>query len=765
MSQLEAILEAERRGILPADKREALNEARRRGLVPGGQPQLDFTRPIEELRGEIEQLPEGQKQQAYNQWAEQRVAKERAAGYAPLPEVARGIPIIGGLLDEGTAAIQSGLHSVSGGRVGAPYDEALAYERARLRQAEQANPALALGSQLTAGIVTGGSVLSRIAPAPTLAGRIGQGAVIGGTAGTAEGFVAGEGSAGERLQNAGTGMSVGGVIGSVLPVAGSVISRAYGAASDALGPTITRYMRGVEEAADDILARRIAREGSSPGQKRLDLQTGQQMARLSSNSRATLPETLADTSDDMQRLTGSVYRAGGEPGNFVRDTLTARQRGPANPYAPVPEGAPQGQRARVMDAAERALLIRSSGTARQTDQQIQRQMRQEADRLYDDAYRQSEAFDISNVLTSTAMQGMQYPDPIRKALNQAIALFTQPSVPGFARRQQQLLNRLNRIEGDSPQAQRARMTIVRQLEALTDRQDMARAQRFPVNNVERFDAAKKALDDKIQTAQQAGEHNLARLLTGLKNDLLEAVHRDGRNAAYQVARDAWGSAAERREAIELGRAALREGSEVGVEQFRSLAAGQQQLFRLGFLESLRNRMGSSKPGTDVTQIFQEQRVTDLMREIIPRSRGEAAVFANRPERFGEVMRREQRQVQTRNAVLGNSTTAQRHQDDAAFAGEALATMWNRFRQAPSLFSVGMEAIGTGIQRVFGYRQDVAMALARRLLESDPTVRNQILRRLQRRGPSQFRQFITVLDQSTNTLAGVAAGTPLIEHQR
>mgnify|MGYP001810911218 CR=1 FL=1 len=36
---LDLLLEAERRGILPADKAQLLAEARRRGLVPGDAPQ------------------------------------------------------------------------------------------------------------------------------------------------------------------------------------------------------------------------------------------------------------------------------------------------------------------------------------------------------------------------------------------------------------------------------------------------------------------------------------------------------------------------------------------------------------------------------------------------------------------------------------------------------------------------------------------------------------------------------------------------------
>jgi hypothetical protein len=691
---------------------------------------LDYDKPIEQLRADIGGLPEDAKQRAYTIWADKRVAKERerAGGLAELPSPQRGIPIIGGLLDEAAAGIKAGMHAVSGGRIGHPYDEGLALERSRFRQAEEASPGLAVGGQVAAGVATGGPLFARLAPARTLAGRVGQGAAIAVPLGNAERFTRGEGSFAERAENAvsGTGMDV--AIGTAIPVAGAALTRGYGAAQQYLGPTMTRLRHGPEEAADEILANRIAREGSSPAAKRLDLQRGQaQSARLNSNSYAALPEAIADTSDDMQRLTGSLYRQGGEAGNFTRDTLLARQRGPEATLTPRTAAGPEGQHARVMDQTERALLVRTSDTAMRTERQIMADQAREGRRLYDAAYNASDDFDLSPAINAMGLVIQQYPAPVARRLNAARNLFLRPGV-----------------SGNNP---------------------------MWVDNVRRFDAAKKSLDDMIETAQRGGQNNMARELTQFKDGLLRQVHGTDqagnatRNLAYQEARQTWGTAAENREAIELGRAALREGSETSVEQFNALTRGQQQLFRLGFLESLRNALGTKRPGNDVTQLFQQQRVRELMGEIVPRSQGRGDVFRNRPERFGDLQRREGRMVQTNNVSLGGSQTAQRGQDDMSFTGDALAGMWNRFRSSPSLFNMGIEAVGVGIQKVFGYRQDVALALARRLLETDPTARNQILRRLQRRGgPDRFARFADHVDRSGNTLIG-AAQPALITDQR
>lgn len=687
---------------------------------------IDYDKPVAQVRKAIDALPEPSKQPALKIWAQKRIAKERKAGFAPLPEPAQGIPFIGPYLDEAAAGADALLHSVVPG-LGAPYNEALALQRARTGAADVANPALAATSKLAAGVATAGPLFGRLKPAQTLAGRIGQGATIGGTLGAVEGFGAGEGSPVNRTDAATLGTLFGMGFGGVLPVAGSALTRGYGAVRNAIAPTLERFRYGPQEAADEILAQRIAREGSSPAAKRLDLQRGQaQAARLDANSRATLPETLADTSDDMRRLTSSLYRQGGEAANVIKQTLERRQRGPVNPFGRQDGSAPQGQMARIMDSTERALRIRSANTARRTERQIMAEQAREGRRLYDEAYRASEFFDLKPAIDAMGLTIQQYPGPFAARLNRARNLFLKAG-----------------SSKNNP---------------------------LWVDNIRRFDAAKKSLDDMIEGAQRQGQGNLARELTGFKDALLRQVHgldqteTPTRNLLYQEARQTWGSAAENREAIDLGRSALREGSEVSVEQFRDLTRGQQALFRLGFLESLRNALGTKRPGNDITQLFQQRRVRELMGEIVPRSQGGRNVFRNRPERYGDVLRREERMVETNREVLGNSKTAQREQDDFNFAGSALATMWNRFRSSPSLFNIGIEAVGAGIQRVFAYRQDVALELAQRLLESDPTVRNQILRRLARRGgPDRFARFADEIDRAGNVLIG--ASQPLgIEDQ-
>lgn len=458
--------------------------------------------------------------------------------------------------------------------------------------------------------------------------------------------------------------------------------------------------------ANDVLATRIQRSGSSADAIEADLAAGQRSARLDSNSRATLPETLADTSDNMQRLTGAVYRTGGEASEIVKPRLEARQRGPENPYAPRTDDLPQGQLERIVDDFDRALNVKSSKGARATATELEAAQKAKADELYTRARENSEPFNLEPALTAWSSVSQQYQGPFRDKLVSAINLFADP---------------------------------------------MGKFTRWNVDNIQRFDNAKKILDDMIEASK--GEFgkatNLTRELTRFKNDLLERVHEGGKNKLYRQARDEFGTAVENKEAITLGQKALRGDSEISVETFRAMSPAQQKLFRIGLRDAVRLALSTRKPGDNSTLLLQQRRVRDLLNEVIPTPRGKAAEFADRPERFGDLMRREERMAQTRNMVLGNSATAMRHQDDAELAADTLARVITGGR---TLLNVGLEFVGNSLQKVFGYRRDVAAELARKLLDQDPATRAHTLQAIREASDTAaFSAFAQQLRQSRGAL--------------
>ncbi|HYD60236.1 MAG TPA: hypothetical protein VEC35_07770, partial [Noviherbaspirillum sp.] len=659
--------------------------------------------------------------------AEERLARERAenpgldALSAPgAAETAiRGIPILGGFVDEAKAGISAGANALTGGYIGQPYDEALEYERARHRRSDAEHPVANTVTKLAGGVAM--APLTPVLRANTVLGNIAAGGVTGAGYGYGHGFAEGEGGFDERLGTAADYAKLGGAFGAALPAATALASGAFNTVRTAAPQIAARLPgRAADNIADDIIATRIERSGMTPQQIEAELVAGQNAARFGANSQAHLPEMLADTSDTMQRLTGSVYRQGGRAGEQVRDALETRQRGDPNQMSRFGTG-DTGQRGQIDDALSRALQLRTSASARATDRQIAAEQAREGRRLYEEAYRNSEDFDLGPAIVGLGLTRQQYTGPFRQVLDRASALFEAPSMGAITRGNRN----------------------------------------FYGMDIRRFDAAKKQLDDMIESAQRSGENNLARELTTFKGNLLNQVHATDdagnatRNLGYRDARNAWGSAAENREAIELGRAALREGSEVSLEQYHSLTPGQQVLFRQGFLEGVRNATGRLRPGNDATLPFQSARVQDLLREIIPNSHARNAVFADRSGNFGEYISRQQRIGSTNNRVLGNSATAQRLQDDAEFAADALSRVMVGLR---GLTNAGIEVVGAILTRATAYRQDVAEALARRLVNADHGQQVQLLRTLQGRiGPQRFQTLMQELDRAIPTAPGALGG--------
>ena len=283
-----------------------------------------------------------------------------------------------------------------------------------------------------------------------------------------------------------------------------------------------------------------------------------------------------------------------------------------------------------------------------------------------------------------------------------------------------------------------------------------------VDNVSHFDNSKKALDDMIERAQRTGDGNLGRELTIFKKDLLDAVHApDGtgaptRNAVYKEARDTWGTAAEQREAIDMGRNALKQDSELTAEHYRSLSKFEQMLFRIGMKQGVPTALATKRPGNDVTQLFQQRRVQELLSEVIPRTPGKNSVFSDRPQRFGEYMRRQGRMVETNRKALGGSETAERLGDDAQNAADAVGRTTNALRGGTNAI---LEFVAAGASKVFGMRADVAAQLARSLTETDPAVRSQILNRIrQSYGPDAYEQFMRNVYARAQRGSAVAGAT-------
>jgi len=397
-----------------------------------------------------------------------------------------------------------------------------------------------------------------------------------------------------------------------------------------------------------------------------------------------------------------------------------------------PDEPPMGQFERVKDALKRALLIRDedfhghAGSAYRTEQAIISSARAESKTLYGDAYKAGEKIDIRPIIEpviqkwrATAAGEIK---PVRELMNEVIDIF-------------------HNLAG-------------------------------PVPDIRRFDRAKQWVDGKIEKLRKSAEGRdrfTAGELRQFKNEMLDvvdAIKTNDLGAKYALARGAFSSNMEMRDALRLGRDVFKEGSEIATDHFRSLAtAGEQKLFRLGLLDSFEQHMGRQKRTADVTQVFDNPRIQEILEAVIPRAMtatgkvktkgGEPVPFANRPERLGRYIDTEKSFVTTRNEVLGNSATAKRIQDDQAL--NTLSAMVDRVRANPSYINLALDLTARAVNKVFGYRADTAAAMARQLFTADPAQRQRVLDRVAARyGRDRLQMFLDIVEQQQAALATTGA---------
>lgn len=725
----------------------------------------------------------------------ERVKGERAQGGIGMAAenavrtAARGT-FVGPFLDEIEAAGKAGLNTVTGGAVGMPYDDALAYRREHNRQFDEANPVTSTALQIAGGVAGGGAamqlakapgIVAKIAgvaaggplaawtPAKSMVGNIAQGSVMGAGYGAASGFGTGEGGLDKRLENAESGAYVGGALGAVLPPVISGAGRVVSAGADALSPQLARAAAnldavrqklairasggaggpvvspGADAAAEQMIANQLSRADVTVPQLRQRLADADEAARLGSNSRAQNVAAPVDLDPSLQRLAGSAARKQPEAGNIGQAFIAARQTGQELPL-PLPSSAnlptrapfaavgeddiPAGQFERMGDALKRAFQIK------------------------DYKFHGHEA---SAHRTEKAI--------IQNAKEEANDLYGATYRAGLG------VN-LQPVVGEVSQAVRAGMIdepepVARLLKKMADAFDRSVTEAGTKPHVERFDKVKQYWDGVIEKFFESPEGRnryIGGVLNQAKNNYLGAIdgiEANGLGEAYKAARGAFSSAMEARDALRLGRDVFRDGSEVAIDQFRDIAnPGMQKLFRLGMLDSYINHMGRQKRTADVTQVFESPRVQQILHEVIPKSETAGGVFANRPERFGRYVQSEKRMIDTRNEVFGNSKTAQRLADDQAY--DTMSSLMEQAKAAatnPSASNFVIRGAEAVLNKLFGMRPDTAKAIAEKLYTADPRQRELLMAALERRmGPSRAQHFANLMQEYQGIAARSAAAS-------
>jgi hypothetical protein len=324
-------------------------------------PRINFDRPVERVRADIAKLPEAQREGALRAWGDHFVGKERASGGVGqfvsdrVRNMARGVQgfLPGSWLDEANAVTAAGVHKITGGRAGAPYDETMAYQQSTDRALDREAAKIFRIPKTNVDITTadlekfaGGVVSIPAAPVAavfrgaSMLPQIGNAAITGLGYGAAYGAGLGE-SARERAWEAGKGAGAGGVLGpAAVPLvrAGTNLAGHVAERFRPVPPALQGYERGavnalVRSTTDDGLAARYQQQVADLGPEGMLADMGNNL-RGQASALANQPgpgqraiSNALDTRRDgaAVRITADVNQALGPAAN-IPETVHATQQ-------------------------------------------------------------------------------------------------------------------------------------------------------------------------------------------------------------------------------------------------------------------------------------------------------------------------------------------------------------------------------------------------------------------------------------------------------
>ncbi len=185
------------------------------------------------------------------------------------------------------------------------------------------------------------------------------------------------------------------------------------------------------------------------------------------------------------------------------------------------------------------------------------------------------------------------------------------------------------------------------------------------DSVEALDYVKRVLDDDINKAIRAGESNLARSRTQIKNELVSAL--DEAVPEYAKARKASGDYLSLTNAMDKGKNFMKVDPELLSKQFKSLSEQERTAFRSGVSKQIRDLIDKTPEGQNVyNRVFGRPEQKKRLQAIL------------NPTQFKNLqsdMKAQDRLFKLRNEVLGGSPTTSKAMAAAEIAsvGADLAT--------------------------------------------------------------------------------------------
>lgn len=230
------------------------------------------------------------------------------------------------------------------------------------------------------------------------------------------------------------------------------------------------------------------------------------------------------------------------------------------------------------------------------------------------------------------------------------------------------------------------------------------------NSLPVLDAAKKRLDDLIESAKRGGENNRARLLTERKQALVGAA--DEAFPDYAAARAAWEGPSRAMDALNQGREFIKSDAEVTVKAMAKMSDTDQEFFRAGVVRQIRDSLYNTDDGVNaVRRLFGNKMKREKLAAAFPDERS----FRD----FERTMQNEATFFQTRAKVLQGSRTTPLKEEIDDMGGGGLLGPTVAAAARGNLMGAAGNLMGAAMNRLSAPRESVANALTDTLLKPQP----------------------------------------------
>lgn len=225
-----------------------------------------------------------------------------------------------------------------------------------------------------------------------------------------------------------------------------------------------------------------------------------------------------------------------------------------------------------------------------------------------------------------------------------------------------------------------------------------------------LDYVKRSLDDQIGSAIRVGENDNARILTGIKNQLVNEIDNADASGLYKKARAAYAGPSQSMEALEAGKRFIRQDGTLNAKQLASMSDEDKKFFRVGAAKAVTDILHKTPDNADaVKRIFGSPAKREALASVFPSKEA----FND----FAKNAKAEATFFKNRQAVLGNSRTAPmlaEMQDAGIPIGLGNALEMTRGNFLGTAVNLGK----AGYNKLTGLSPEKAEAISRLLLSAD-----------------------------------------------